>query len=340
MIKKVWLTTITEISLALIIIFSGSMSFAENITEAAVVFEEQVSMEDPEKAIASAGPAYDAAENAAVKDVKDRIAALPDPENAALIYRVHIDKAKEALNMLTAEEQASIPETAKKKLAALDEAVKKLELAEDEKKAADVAEMMNTAKGTRAGKGKDAAEAARIAYNGLTEAQRALIPNDALLALIDAEDAYEAGRIFKSGDAWYKILPSGDVTYKEPANMLCKSASVPNQVRNDGYYYLVVKISIGAFKNCRNLEELVINRNIRSIGEYAFKNTPKLTKILIRTKMLKAGKIYKAFANGGKFKGAGLTISVPQGYVYQYNNIFKGSGRLNINAKVQVQVLP
>ena len=104
----------------------------------------------------------------------------------------------------------------------------------------------------------------------------------------------------------------------------------------DGYYYLVIRISIGAFKDCRNLEELVISKNVRSIGEYALKNTPKLTRITVRTKMLTAGKIFRAFSGSGSFKGAGITVRVPQGYVFQYEKIFKGSGRLNAHARVQV----
>ena len=133
MIKKVWLTAIMEISLALIILFSGSMSYAGEMADAPAVFEEQALWLDPGKSDASAGADYDSAGDAAVKDVIDRIAALPDPDKISLIYREYIDKAKDALNKLSPEDQARVPETARKKLAADDEAVKKLELAEDKK---------------------------------------------------------------------------------------------------------------------------------------------------------------------------------------------------------------
>ena len=188
----------------------------------------------------------------------------------------------------------------------------------------------------KAGKGKAAAEAARLAYDGLTFDQKLYIPNNAVISLIDAENAYKEGRTFKCGSAWYKVLPSGDVTYKEPVNLLSESETVPTQVKKNGYYFLVIKISIGAFKDCRNLEELVISKNVRSIGKYALKNTPKLTEITVRTKMLTAGKIFRAFSGSGSFKGAGITVRVPQGYVFQYEKIFKGSGRLNAHARVQV----
>ena len=208
MIKKVWLTAITEISLALIILFSGSMSYAGEMADAPAVFEEQALWLDPGKSDASAGADYDSAGDAAVKDVIDRIAALPDPDKISLIYREYIDKAKDALNKLSPEDQARVPETARKKLAADDEAVKKLELAEDKKKAAAVAEKMCSLKGTKAGKGKAATEAARMAYDALTDAQKKYIPNNALVSLIDAEEAYEAGRVFKCGSALYKVLPT------------------------------------------------------------------------------------------------------------------------------------
>ena len=336
MIKKVWLTAITEISLALIILFSGSMSYAGEMADAPAVFEEQALWLDPGKSDASAGADYDSAGDAAVKDVIDRIAALPDPDKISLIYREYIDKAKDALNKLSPEDQARVPETARKKLAADDEAVKKLELAEDKKKAAAVAEKMCSLKGTRAGKGKAATEAARMAYDALTDAQKKYIPNNALVSLIDAEEAYEAGRVFKCGSALYKVLPSGDVTYREPVNLLSKSETVPNQVKKTGYYFLVIKISIAAFKDCRNLEELVISKSIRSIGEYALKNTPKLTKVTVLTKRLTAGKIIRAFSGSGRFKGAGITVSAPQGFVFRYEKIFKGSGGLNENARFDV----
>ena len=225
---------------------------------------------------------------------------------------------------------------ARKKLAADDEAVKKLELAEDKKKAAAVAEKMCSLKGTRAGKGKAATEAARMAYDALTDAQKKYIPNNALVSLIDAEEAYEAGRVFKCGSALYKVLPSGDVTYREPVNLLSKSETVPNQVKKNGYYFLVIKISIAAFKDCRNLEELVISKSIRSIGEYALKNTPKLTKVTVLTKRLTAGKIIRAFSGSGRFKGAGITVRAPQGFVFRYEKIFKGSGGMNENARFDV----
>ena len=336
MIKKVWLTAITELSLALMIMFSGSMSFAGEMTDAPAVFEEQAYLRDPAETDASAGVDYDAAGDAAVKDVIDRIAALPDPDKISLLYREYIDAAKEALNKLAPADQAKVPETAKKKLAADDEAVKKLELAEDKKKAAAVAKQMCQLKGMKAGKGKAAAEAARLAYDGLTFDQKLYIPNNAVISLIDAENAYKEGRTFKCGSAWYKVLPSGDVTYREPVNLLSESETVPTQVKKNGYYYLVIRISIGAFKDCRNLEELVISKNVRSIGKYALKNTPKLTEITVRTKMLTAGKIFRAFSGSGSFKGAGITVRVPQGYVFQYEKIFKGSGRLNAHARVQV----
>jgi hypothetical protein len=99
--------------------------------------------------------------------------------------------------------------------------------------------------------------------------------------------------------------------------------------------YKVVKVSIGAFKNCEKLEWVVINKNIQIIGKYAFKNTPSLTKINIKSRTLKTGKVVSAFVAGGKSNGAKLLVKAPSAYVSSYNSLFKGEGLLNQSAKVQ-----
>jgi hypothetical protein len=263
------------------------------------------------------------------------IDALPAADKATKEDRAAVDAAKEALGKLTSAQKEYVPATAIQKLSEVDEAVKKKESGDDEKAADEVAAMINALKGTAAGKGKAATVAARDAFESLTDYQKTLLPKSAESLLKDAEEAYTVDRTFQCGDNWYKVLPSGNVTYNRPADSACKYVTVPNQIKKNGYYYKVVKISIGAFKNCTALEWVVINKNIEVIGSYAFKNTPALTKIKVMTKQLDTGKVVNAFKSAGKNNGKGITVKTPNGYTYRYEDLFKGEGGLNENAKVQ-----
>jgi hypothetical protein len=260
---------------------------------------------------------------------------LPAPEDATKEDREAVDKAKAALAALTPEQQAMVPDIAKNKLEAVDEAVKAKEGGEDQKAADAAMAKIEAIKKQPAGKGKAATEEARAAYDALTDAQKALLPKSAESLLVAAEEAYTVDRTFQCGDNWFKVLPSGNVSYNRPADSLCTSATVPNQIKKNGYMYKVVKVSIGAFKNCENLKWVVVGKNISLIGEYAFKNTPSLTKVKVLSRNFKSGKVVKAFAAGGKDKGAKLTVKTPSGYVSSYESLFKGEGMLNENARVQ-----
>ena len=240
-----------------------------------------------------------------------------------------------ACGTLTAAQQALVPKAAKDRLTAVDEAVKAKEGGDDQKAADACMEKIEAIKKQPAGKGKAATEEARAAFDQLTDAQKALLPKSAESLLTAAEEAYTKDRTFQCGDNWYKVLPSGNVSYNRPADSDCTSATVPNQIKKNGYMYKVVKVSIGAFKNCTSLEWVVINKNIQIIGEYAFKNTPSLTKIKVLTRQLKAGKVVKAFAAGGKSNGAKLTVKTPSTYVAPYDSLFKGEGLLNQKATVK-----
>ncbi|MBR3352852.1 MAG: leucine-rich repeat protein [Erysipelotrichaceae bacterium] len=178
-------------------------------------------------------------------------------------------------------------------------------------------------------------KAAKAAWDALTDAQKALLPKSAEELLVAAEEAYTKDRTFQCGDAMYKVLPSGNVSYNRPSDTKCTSAVVPNQIKKNGYLYKVVKVSIGAFKNCENLKWVVINKNVGAIGKYAFKNTPSLTKINIKSRILKTGKVVSAFASGGKNNGTKLLVKTPSAYVDSYESLFKGEGLLNAEAKVQ-----
>ena len=129
--------------------------------------------------------------------------------------------------------------------------------------------------------------------------------------------AYEEGRKFRSGDGWYIVLADGNVTYYRVADPSgVRSADVPRQVQKYGFVFKVSEISPYAFKDCRRLETVVIHRNIKYIGRYAFKNTPQLRTIKILAKYLRKGSVKNAFAGagsgGGSYTGSNLVVKVPK----------------------------
>ena len=96
----------------------------------------------------------------------------------------------------------------------------------------------------------------------------------------------------------------------------------------------VIKISTLAFDGCTKLKWVVIHKNIRVIGEYAFNETVSLIKINIKGSSFVSGKVIDAFGKAGKKDGESLTVKVPSAKVSSYNSLFKGEGKLNQKAKV------
>ena len=156
--------------------------------------------------------------------------------------------------------------------------------------------------------------------------------------------AYEEGRKFRSGDGWYIVLADGNVTYYRVADPSgVRSADVPRQVQKYGFVFKVSEISPYAFKDCRRLETVVIHRNIKYIGRYAFKNTPQLRTIKILAKYLRKGSVKNAFAGagsgGGSYTGSNLVVKVPkepETLIDYYNALFKKEGALHRKATLRI----
>ena len=143
------------------------------------------------------------------------------------------------------------------------------------------------------------------------------------------------GRQFRSGDGYYKVLSNGDVTYLKPANKNAESVAVPNQVKKGKYFFKVIKISTKAFDGCEKMKWILIHKNVRVIGAYAFSGTGALTKITVKGSGIAAGKVVDAFGGAGKKKGENLTVKVPSAKVSAYDGLFKGEGKLNSKAVVK-----
>ena len=152
--------------------------------------------------------------------------------------------------------------------------------------------------------------------------------------------AYEEDRKFRSVDGWYIVLADGNVTYYRAADPSgVRNASVPRQVQESGFVFKVSEISSYAFKDCRRLETVVIHRNIKYIGRYAFKNTPQLRTIKILAKGLRKGSVKNAFTGAGSgrgsYTGSNLVVKVPETLISYYNSLFKKEGALHRKATLR-----
>ena len=152
--------------------------------------------------------------------------------------------------------------------------------------------------------------------------------------------AYEEDRKFRSGDGWYIVLADGNVTYYRAADPSgVRNVGVPRQVQESGFAFKVSEISSYAFKDCRRLETVVIQRNIKYIGRYAFKNTPQLRTIKILAKGLRKGSVKNAFAGAGSgrgsYTGSNLVVKVPETLISYYNSLFKKEGALHRKATLR-----
>ena len=99
-----------------------------------------------------------------------------------------IDEARKAYDKLTAEQQAKVSNYAT--LTAAETTYAKLVQDKADQDAADAVIAKINAIGTVTLKSKKAIDAARKAYDGLTDAQKALVPASVVKTLTDAETAY------------------------------------------------------------------------------------------------------------------------------------------------------
>ena len=273
-----------------------------------------------------------------IEAVDSTIPAVPTWQD-----RAAVDALLEDWNKL-ADKQKTLPEVAAAK-DKLDAAIKAVEASEEEKankereelEAADkeAAEKftaaVNSIPGSKAGEGKALLDNATGIYNTLTDSQKALISEETMSLYNEAVAAYEKDRIFKSGKAWYKVLGNGDVTYLKPADRSTESAVVPNQVKKGGFFFRVIKVSSNAFRNCKNLEWVIIHKNVYVLGRNIFVKTPKLLKVAIKGTGLKSGKVADAFLKAGK--NGRITVKVPESKVDKYTALLKGEGGLNGTVK-------
>ena len=166
-----------------------------------------------------------AADQAAAKAVIDKINALP--ANAGASDKDAVEAARAAYNALTDAQKTFINADVLVKLINAEAQVKATEgtavkQAADQAAAKAVIDKINALPANAELSDKDAVEAARTAYNALTDAQKALVPTDVLAKLTNAEtqiaEAEEAAKAvsIKKCEVTVKDLVYTGKTIKEP----------------------------------------------------------------------------------------------------------------------------
>ena len=205
---------------------------------------------------------------------------------------------------------------------------------------------------------KAAVAAARQAFNGLSAAQRSLIPADRLKKLTDAEgritalekEAAEAaqkaaaeaakkaaakkkvvkGKVYTVSKMKYKVTNSntkgkGTVTLTGTTVKKSKlqTLTIPATVKINGVTMKITAIGNNAFRNYTKLRTVSIGKNIRTIGKNAFFKCSKLKTIVIKTSKLTA-KTIGANAFKGIYKKA--VIKAPKAKRKAYTSLLRKRG--------------
>ena len=218
--------------------------------------------------------------------------------------------------------------------------------------------------GTVTGDSKAAIDAAKAAYDKLTDAQKKLVTNfDTLTA---AEKTYQEikdkennqaetvkkGESYNVGSYRYKVL---DVSKKTVAVTKAlkssKTIKVPNTVKIKGSSYKVTEVAKNAFKNNKKVQTVTIGKNVTKIGASAFSGSKNLKKVTISSTVLKT--IDKqAFYNCKKlatvkitskklstvaaksFKGTAkkIKVDVPNNKIKAYKKTFKKKSGISSKA--------
>lgn len=99
------------------------------------------------------------------------------------------------------------------------------------------------------------------------------------------------GKTYTVGKLKYKVISnsasSKTVKCTGVTSKNVKKVTIPAKVTVNGYSFKVTSIGNNAFKNCRKLTKVTIGKNVKTVGKNIFKNCKKLKKITIKSKKLK-----------------------------------------------------
>ena len=134
----------------------------------------------------------------------------------------------------------------------------------------------------------------------------------------------------------YKVLKAGTKDGKNVGEVsvvgvnkkTLKKINIGAFVTNDGVKYKVVSIGKKAFSKLKNLKKVTIGKNVRSIGANAFYGDKKLSKIIIKSKVIK-----KVGKNAIKKTSKKLVITVPKKQKKAYKKLIKKAGFKKVKVK-------
>ena len=137
---------------------------------------------------------------------------------------------------------------------------------------------------------------------------------------------------------------TGKVSYAGPVNKNATKITIPPTVNVDGKICKVTAIRKSACKDCKKLKIVVIGKNVKTIGTYAFYNCSALTKITLpesvttikKGAFAKCTKLANVTIKGTKLKSVGanafkstkkkIKITVPKSKYKSYKKLLKGKG--------------
>ena len=316
------------------------------------------------------------------------INALKPAASLTAADKAAVQAARKAYDALTADQKKLVSADTLKKLTDAEQKISDLEKAAAETKPADNGNNQAAADKTAADAAaqsitalksadtvtladKAAVEAARAAYDELTDTQKKLVPADTLKKLTDAEakiaaleqeaaNAVQKGKVYTVSNMNYKVTNAdmkgkGTVTLtgtKIKKNKL-KKLTVPAAVKINGASFKVTAIGNNAFKKFTKLGSVTIGANVTSIGNNAFANDSALIKVTIGKSVTKIGKaafsgdkkLKSIIIKSAKLKSVGkkaingiqkkATIKVPKKQLKKYKKLFKASTGFKKTMKIK-----
>ena len=250
---------------------------------------------------------------------------LPDPETIKPENKTAVDAVQKQFDALTDDQKSMVPKEKKEKLQALKAALAGPS-AEDQAIATQFTTAVNEVPGNITRNNRTLVDNATAIFSTMTEAQKALVSPETMELYNEEVDAFTPGRDFRSGDAYYRVLSNGNVTYHHPANRTLKSVVVPEVVQDGKFFFTINKISNNAFRDCFNLQWAIFGKNVYVLGEKIFANDKHLTKVKVLSSRLETGKVTDAFLKAGN--DGGLTVKVPGHKVDDYKELLKKEGKL------------
>lgn len=269
-----------------------------------------------------------------------------------------IDAARAAYDKLTADEKKLV--TNFDTLTAAEKTYGEIKAQQEKAEVDAVIDLINKI-GTVSKDSKAAIDAARAAYDKLTDAQKKLVTNAGTLT--EAEKTYKAvtenenntvknGQTYNSGNYQYKVL---DVSKKTVAVTKALKASktikVPNSIKINGTSYTVAEVAKNAFKNNKKVTTVTIGKNVKKIGANAFSGSKKLKKVTINstalttidkqafynckklaTVKIKSNKLKTVAKQSFKGTAKKIKVDVPNSKKKAYKKIFKKKSGISSKA--------